>query len=148
MLAAGSCLLQGGDVLARVLIKSSWRFPGSVTVPTCIWLALGEGAKFLQHKDQSVSVCQAQFREQKPGRDTTGFLCLPGCCGGVWPRLAPQHRLCPTGSSQLPLVRVLVRLCLFPLIHPDLFVCPLHSGRSGKDRVWGQGVQRTLCWTS
>lgn len=91
----------GRDVPARVLIKSSWRFPGSVTVPTCVWLALEKGAKFLQHKDQSVSVCQAQSGSRNQAETRLGFSVCQVAVRWVGYRLsrAPQHRLCPTGEQ-------------------------------------------------
>ena len=123
-----SWLPAGRDVPARVLIKSSWRSPGSVTIPTCIWLALEKGAKFLQHKDQSVSICQALNLGAEAGQ-RHDWVSLPGCCavGGLPPLLgSPAPTLSHWGAAPgAPLVHVLVRLCFFPSPTLTLFVCPL-----------------------
>lgn len=79
----------GRDVPTRVPIKSSWHSPGIVTVPTCIWLALEKGAKFLQHKDQSTSVRQGLSLGAE-ARQRHDWVYLPAglLCGG-WAAASP-----------------------------------------------------------
>ena len=138
-----SWLPAGRDVPARVLIKSSWRSPGSVTVPTCIWLALEKGAKFLQHKDQSVSVCQALNlgAEARQRHDWISLSARLLCSG--WAAASPglpSTNSVPLGSSPRGSTGAGAGQALFlSLTHPDPFCLSI-----GKDRGWGQGVQRTL----
>lgn len=115
----------GRDVPTRVPIKSSWHSPGVVTVPTCIWLALERGAKFLQHKDQSTSVRQALSLGAE-ARQRHGWVYLPAglLCGG-WAAAspgAPQRRLLPTGERPQEL-----RWCMCWLQAPFLSLThPVH----------------------